>query len=388
MAEFKRKSKPTDFNPNILLDMATRSAEDFIKNHSPFEERHPEVYDESERTTATIPFAKAFEEGYQKALETLALADPKGKITKGFKVAPIAPRLDLHHGDKGADVLAGSKMRGVPDLRRRLQSSIHHNQHAVEHSNGVLRSPAELLRYIWPKDANGDYMLFASQVVVRPDIAMPWDYFSREKTSQWNDYIATFEESSRGDSMAPWVRQFQLFISTHAPHFDPRLDCAKLDECWFEGPHSREKPLMDEDAYLAILTEAIPQACSTHMDDEAQLWSLESRPIERMELGFDIDIIDSYDWHDAPVTGFSEYDLHEAWEEAGLRRTGNGQMFGAPRSQQSLKRYPSPQAWGRVYYMRPWMSWNDPDHDFTWQLNYAMKGHEMTAWGKVDGSCT
>jgi hypothetical protein len=377
MKEKPRTWELTDINPNILREMDQRSTSNYADRIA---------YDRF-TSKESIKFAEEFETGYLEAIAKIAEIDTKGETIKKYKIAPLAPKLNLFGDDELLDVLDASKMGGIPDLRRQLQSGISHDAYVVETYKRAPRTPAQILQNLWPKDANGEYMMFVGQTIIPPHISVPWDYFVREKADQYADR-AVFEEYIHRNSFSQPMRSICFFVSPYAPFDDPRLDCAKIHEQWYPDLEDEEDKLMSESEYLVILAEAIPEYAQTHFNDSTSRWSHTCFPVNKMEVGFDLDIISNYDWPGAPDLKVHD-DLVDGWlEYCGGSPYPMATLFGAPESQQTPKRFCDPCSYQRPMTMRPWLNWSDRNEDFTWQLYYGRQGMSLTGWGKVDGSCT
>ncbi len=383
MAQFNHEWKPTSYNPNILTGLGTKSAEDYAKNFAPSEERWPR----EGQTTPSIDFARKFEEGYKEALAVLEKRDPKGKITKHFKGAPIAPYMTLERSDYQADILTASKFGGVPDLRRKVEFYISHAASCTEHYNKPAKSDVQVLQELWPKDANGEFMMFVGQIILPPEVVIPWDYFMGQMASDYNDIYCPLSGFERGGAKTSWTQGYYIFRSSMAPFFDPRLDCAMIKDCWFaDSPTISKPPKMTEEEYLALVAEAIPQVCSTH-DESSVRWKNQCQTITDIHIGFEFDIPSSYEWAGVPNFGTMIWDLNDDLRVSDYKNPV--QLFGAPKSQQTSKRFMNPNSYMRPRAMAPWISFSDEEHDYKWQFCFCNFNQiESHTWGKIDGSCT
>jgi hypothetical protein len=384
MAKFDHKWQPTSYNPNILTGLGNKSAEDYKKNFAMSDER----YAQEGEPTPSVDFARKFEEGYKETLAVLEKCDPKGKVIKAFKGAPIAPHMILERSDSQPDILTASKFGGVPDLRRKLEFMIGHEKYLSNQYNKPLKSNVQVLKDIWPKDANGELMMFVAQLILPPEIIMPWDYFMGQLASDYNDVYCPLSGFERTGWLSPWTRGYYIFRSSMAPFFDPRLDCAMITECWFaDEPDISKPPVMTEEEYLALVAEAIPQACATHHDSNVR-WSDNCQTVTDIHIGFDFDIPSPYEWAGVPKISWEITDaLREATDVCGYDNPVR--MFGAPKSQQTPKRFMNTNAYMRPRAMAPWLCFGDSEHDYNWQINFCnFNRMESHTWGKIDGSCT
>ena len=381
------------YNPNIIEPFEGRLT------HEDFLTAYRRLYWEVDNYVVPKEVADAslkFIELYDKATNICLENDRKDVLLNTFGCVPLAPRLDLKLGDEQPfeqDHLTKSRFGGIPDLTGALcthwefidTKSLEGDSPSAQYLRQQIAmnppDPDQRLKDFWPIcNCCHERMKFVGQFDLGHWAAILAFYTKRPWTHQYGgEYTKNIFKLNveRGVESLRTPKRFTLFMCDEHHFNDPNCDARVM----ITG-HSDKRSYED---YLRILRYNIPAEC----------YETPVRLIENIKLGFDLDAITK---HECCLESPHLMDYPDWWGNSKMEKglfapsfKDTAYLFGAPRSQQTARRYLDAQGLIWPKRMHPFLNWSDWNEDQSCSMYAGLhSGSECRSmfYGKMDKACT
>lgn len=432
-----------EVNPNIVWQL-NREVDDlhdtdgfWLRKIAELEGGEPQP----SRAQRAIALHQEFVEKYDRAREAALTCEQRWDKFDGEQLGqrlgrdeafiPLAFRIDILAGGGeplAKDDLNRDKLGGCPDLRKNVFSHatrrISDYEHRLEHygkkdvkeryPNGRPEklSLRECLEAIWPKcSCCGRYMRFIGQFNYSDHRNAIHLATKRKGPHKYSSDCSTMGYSRDPDRLMDDERH--LFFYCPCNCFDnPDSDSVLMVKGGLEGPGAVMDRLaqleekhgvkdgiasrMGEHKYEPPYTEVQYKAAVTRFmkkhgihpsqeDEDGMAGNIPLQFVEGYELNFDVD------WFGTDTSEIADA-VREAVQSSAGTYGSNFTLFGKADSQQTPKRYVNTFGYENAPTRKaPLLSWNDSEHDFTYQIYGDFRYHERFGPPmrcKYDGSCT